>query len=58
MAQASRAILPKDTNGPFGKRIAVSVNGGSAWALRVAAFVTARTNSADWLRYSLVVLNW
>ncbi|KAI0700366.1 glycoside hydrolase [Cerioporus squamosus] len=58
LAQASKAILPKDTNGPFGKRIGVSLSGGSAWALRVTAYVTARTNSADWLRYSLVVLNW
>jgi len=28
------------------------------WALRVNAFVTERTTSTDWKRYSLVVLNW
>lgn len=58
MAQASKAIAPKDAGGPGGKRIGVSVSGGSGWALRVGAYVTARVNSGDWLRYSLVVLNW
>jgi hypothetical protein len=48
MAQASKAIVPKDAGGPTGKRIAVSVQGGSSWALRVGAYVTARKNSADW----------
>ncbi|KAI0052461.1 glycoside hydrolase family 30 protein [Auriscalpium vulgare] len=58
MAQASRAILPRDKNGPWGKRIGVSVGGSLNWALRVGAYVTERSNSSDWLRYSLVVLNW
>ncbi|KAF9047180.1 glucan endo-1,6-beta-glucosidase [Hymenopellis radicata] len=58
MSQASKAIIPKDAGGPYGKRIGVSVGGSLNWALRVNAFVTERTNSADWLRYSLVVLNW
>ena len=58
MAQASRGILPRDVGGPFGKRIGVSVGGELNWALRVGAYVTGRVNSSDWLRYSLVVLNW
>ncbi|EAU87747.2 glycosyl hydrolase family 30 [Coprinopsis cinerea okayama7 len=29
-----------------------------SWALRVGAYVTYRAKSTDWLRYSLVVLNW
>ncbi|QRV88291.1 glycoside hydrolase family 30 protein [Ceratobasidium sp. AG-Ba] len=57
-AQASRAIVPKDSGGPTGQRIGVSVGGEKSWALRVNAFVTKRTDSADWNRYSLVVLNW
>ncbi|KAK0463046.1 glucan endo-1,6-beta-glucosidase [Desarmillaria tabescens] len=58
MAQASKAIIPKDTGGPFGKRVAVTVGGSLSWALRVGAYVTGRVSSSDWLRYSLVVLNW
>lgn len=58
LAQASRAVVPKDAGGPTGQRIGVTVGGNLSWALRVNAFVTKRTNSADWNRYSLVVLNW
>ena len=58
MAQASKAIVPKDANGPFGQRIGVSVGGSLSWALVVSAFVTHRVNPSDWLRYSIVVLNW
>ncbi|KAI8994205.1 glycoside hydrolase [Trametes punicea] len=58
MAQASKAILPRDPGGPWGKRIGVTVGGNQNWALRVGAYVTGRANSNDWLRYSLVVLNW
>ena len=58
MGQASKAILPRDVGGPWGKRIGVSVGGSLSWALIVGAYVTGRVNSADWLRYSLVVLNW
>ncbi|KAI0632331.1 glycoside hydrolase [Trametes polyzona] len=58
MAQASKAIIPRDAGGPWGKRISVSVGGNQNWALRVSAFVTGRSNTNDWLRYSLVVLNW
>ncbi|KAJ8693341.1 hypothetical protein PTI98_008345 [Pleurotus ostreatus] len=58
MAQASKAIIPRDVGGPFGKRIGVSLGGSQGWALRVGAYVTGRTNPSDWLRYSLVVLNW
>ena len=58
MAQASRAITPKDPGGPWGQRIGVNVAGGEAWTLRVTAFVTKRNNPSDWWRYSIVVLNW
>lgn len=58
MAQASKAIIPRDAGGPFGKRIGVSVGGDLNWGLRVGAYVTGRVKSSDWLRYSLVVLNW
>ncbi|KZP16591.1 glycoside hydrolase family 30 protein [Athelia psychrophila] len=58
MAQASRAIIPKDVGGPFGQRIGVSIGGGSDWALVVGAYQTKRLSSTDYNRYSLVVLNW
>ncbi|KAH8115004.1 glycoside hydrolase [Phellopilus nigrolimitatus] len=58
MAQASKAILPKDSGGPFGQRIGVTVGGSMSWALIVGAYVTGRVSSSDWNRYSLVVLNW
>ncbi|KZV70556.1 glycoside hydrolase family 30 protein [Peniophora sp. CONT] len=58
MAQASRGILPRDAGGPFGIRVKVTVGGTLAWGLRVGAYVTHRVSSTDWLRYSLVVLNW
>ncbi|KDR79564.1 hypothetical protein GALMADRAFT_137365 [Galerina marginata CBS 339.88] len=58
MAQASKAIIPKDPGGPFGQRIGVSVGGSLSWALRVGAYVTGRVSSTDWLQYSIVVLNW
>jgi len=54
MAQANKAILPKDPGGPWGQRIGVSVGGSFDWALVVSAFKTARLNSADWNRYSIV----
>lgn len=58
MAQASKAIIPKDVGGPFGQRIDVSVGGELSWALIVGAYVTGRVNPTDWPRYSIVVLNW
>ena len=57
MAQASKAIIPKDVGGPFGRRIGVSVGGSLDWSLRVGAYVTDRVSSSDWLRYSIVVMN-
>ena len=57
MAQASRAITPKDPGGPWGQRIGVNVAGSSSRSLQVAAFVTKRNNPSDWWRYSIVVLN-
>ncbi|KAJ7151952.1 glycoside hydrolase family 30 protein [Mycena filopes] len=58
LAQASKAIIPKDAGGPWGRRIGVSVQGSLGWALRVGAYSTQRLSSADWNRYSLVVMNW
>ncbi|KAJ7473368.1 glycoside hydrolase [Mycena latifolia] len=58
LAQASKAILPKDSGGPWGQRIKVSVGGSLGWALRVGAYATGRASSSDWTRYSLVVMNW
>jgi hypothetical protein len=57
MAQASKAIIPKDSGGAYGQRIGVSVGGSESWALRVGAYVTSRVSSSDYLRYSIVVLN-
>ncbi|PPQ69578.1 hypothetical protein CVT24_001378 [Panaeolus cyanescens] len=57
MAQVSKATIPRDIDGPSGKRIKVDVNGDLGWSLRVGAFMTERKNPTDWLRYSLVVLN-
>lgn len=57
MAQASKAVLPKDSGGPWGQRISVSVGGTLGWTLRVSAFVTARLSSGDSPRYSIVVMN-
>ncbi|OAX37370.1 glycoside hydrolase family 30 protein [Rhizopogon vinicolor AM-OR11-026] len=58
MAQASKAILPRDVGGPWGQRIGVSVGGSLDWALVVGAYKTGRVSSSDWNRYSIVVLNW
>ncbi|TFK37581.1 glucan endo-1,6-beta-glucosidase [Crucibulum laeve] len=57
MAQASKAIIPRDVGGAWGKRIGVTVGGSLNWALQVGAYVTTRVSSSDWNRYSLVVLN-
>ncbi|KAJ6517693.1 glycoside hydrolase family 30 protein [Mycena vulgaris] len=58
LAQASKAIIPKDAGGPWGRRIGVSVQGSLGWTLRVGAYSTKRVSSTDWNRYSLVVMNW
>ncbi|KZP28006.1 glycoside hydrolase family 30 protein [Athelia psychrophila] len=58
MAQASKAIIPKDAGGPFGQRIGVTVKGSLDWTLVVGAYQTKRVKSTDQTRYSLVVLNW
>jgi len=55
IAQASKAVIPRDAGGPFGQRIGVSVSGNQN--LVVSAFVTRRVSPRDWWRYSLVVLN-
>ena len=57
MAQASKAIIPKDAGGPFGQRMGVSVGGSLNSALRVGAYVTRRVSASDWPRYSIVVMN-
>jgi O-glycosyl hydrolase len=48
LAQAQRAVLPKDADGPRGKRVKVSVSGGMEWALRVGAYVTGRSDDKEW----------
>ncbi|OSD07331.1 glycoside hydrolase family 30 protein [Trametes coccinea BRFM310] len=58
MAQAGKAILPRDVNGPFGQRLHLTIGGSRAQGLIATAFVTGRVNPSDWQRYSLVVLNW
>ncbi|KZP07267.1 glycoside hydrolase family 30 protein [Athelia psychrophila] len=58
MAQASKAIVPKDAGGPFAQRIGVTVGGSLNWALVVGAYQTKRVSSTDYNRYSIVVLNW
>ncbi|KAJ7279111.1 glycoside hydrolase [Mycena rebaudengoi] len=58
MAQASKAIIPKDPTSPFARRMGVSVGGTLNWALVVGAYVAERVPSTEWQRYSLVVLNW
>lgn len=57
MAQASKAVIPKDAGGPSGRRIGVSVGGSSGWGLRVGAYVTHRASASDLSKYALVVLN-
>ncbi|KAH8818882.1 glycoside hydrolase [Flagelloscypha sp. PMI_526] len=58
LAEASKAVVPRDTGGPWGQRIQTTVSGTYTWALKVSGFVTKRASSSDWPRYSLVVLNW
>ncbi|KAH9852410.1 hypothetical protein C2E23DRAFT_730867 [Lenzites betulinus] len=58
LTASSKATIPRDAGGPSGKHIGVSVGRSQSWALRITAFVTGRSNANDWLRYSLVVLNW
>ncbi|CAA7262653.1 unnamed protein product [Cyclocybe aegerita] len=58
MAQMSKATISRDIEGPSGRRIKVEVSGSASWALRVVGFVTGRIKAAEWLRYSLVVMNW
>lgn len=54
LAQANKAVLPRDAGGPWGQRIAASVGGKEDWALVVSAYRTKRKNVEDWDRYSLV----
>ncbi|KAF5329265.1 hypothetical protein D9619_009010 [Psilocybe cf. subviscida] len=58
MAQVSKAIIPRDIGGPSGRRIKITVSGELAWTLRVVGFVTQRSSTTEWQRYSLVVMNW
>ncbi|KIK56318.1 glycoside hydrolase family 30 protein [Collybiopsis luxurians FD-317 M1] len=58
MAQASKAILPVNAGGPFGRRIDVAVKGASNSALRVGAYATGGVKGTDRTRYALVVMNW
>ncbi|KAF8736263.1 hypothetical protein AX14_000575 [Amanita brunnescens Koide BX004] len=54
MAQASKAIVPKDLGGPCGQRIGVTVAASLNKTFLVGAYVI---NSTDCNQYSLVVLN-
>ncbi|KAH9947622.1 glycoside hydrolase superfamily [Amylocystis lapponica] len=56
--QIAKATIPKDAGGPSAQRISSSVGGSKDWGLVVSAFVTRRSSSSDWNRYSIVVLNW
>ncbi|KZO93648.1 glycoside hydrolase family 30 protein [Calocera viscosa TUFC12733] len=60
LAHGSRAIVPKDSGGPFGQRIGVSIGGSLDYELQVGAYKTGRSaaSGTDWNRYSLVVMNW
>jgi hypothetical protein len=53
-AHGAKATIPKDADGPSGRRVGSAVDSG---LLRVGAYVTGRAESSDWLRYSLVVMN-
>ncbi|CAK5265078.1 unnamed protein product [Mycena citricolor] len=57
IAQTGKAVAPKDPAGSPATRIAASVAGTYAWALRVSAYAT-KTRAGTATRYSLVVLNW
>ena len=57
MAQASKAIIPKDFGGPFGQRIGVTVASSLNKALLVGAYVINRVDSTDLKQFSLVVLH-
>ncbi|KAJ7065779.1 glycoside hydrolase family 30 protein [Mycena amicta] len=57
LAQASKAVIPKDAGGPWGRRIGVTVQGSKASTFAVTGFSTKRLSSTDWNRYSIVVLN-
>jgi hypothetical protein len=54
LAQANKAVLPRDAGGPWGQRMGVSVGGSESWSLVVSAYQTMRNNPSDWNRYSLV----
>ncbi|KAJ7500442.1 glycoside hydrolase family 30 protein [Mycena galericulata] len=54
IAQAARAVIPRDAGGPFGRLIKSTVTPDN---LRVNAYATGRASTADPTRYSLHVLN-
>ncbi|KAJ7753420.1 glycoside hydrolase family 30 protein [Mycena maculata] len=58
IAQAARAVIPRDVGGPFGKLIRSTVAPGNRTSnLHVNAFATGRAKAGDPTRYSLHVLN-
>ncbi|KAJ6567069.1 glycoside hydrolase superfamily [Mycena capillaripes] len=59
IAQASHAVLPSETNGPFGTVIksTVAASGNRTTNLRVVAYAAAGAKAEDPTRYSLHVLN-
>ncbi|KAJ3521100.1 hypothetical protein NMY22_g12449 [Coprinellus aureogranulatus] len=58
MAHVAKGTTPRDIGGPGARRIGVETQGALSSTLRVGAYVTYRVNPTEWLRYSLVVLNW
>lgn len=58
MAQASKAIRPRDPGDPFGQRIGIFVGGPLSWVLRASAFVTKCMFVGEWLQYSIVAMSY
>lgn len=58
LAHSSRIVIPRDSGGPFGTRIGVTVEGTLSWTLSVQAYMTRRSSSSDQVKYGLVVINW
>ena len=54
VAHASKAVIPRDSQGQWAERISTAVTGAQNDTLLVTAYRTPPTNSADLNRYSLV----
>jgi len=58
IAHASKAVIPRDSKGQWAERIDTVVKGPQNDTIIVTAYQTPASNSADFNRYSLVVLNF